>query len=218
MPPASGVAIFGGTFDPVHFGHLRSALEVREALGVRAVRFVPSYIPPHRDAPQTTPAHRLEMLRLAIRGAPGFEIDERELMREGKSYAVDTLRSIREEVGTQVPLTTVIGFDAYRLLYQWYEWQHLLDYAHIAVLARPGYGDADLTEEMLEFTNTRLVAEPSCLATRACGSICRLKLTQIGISATAVRRVIAAGKSPAYMLPSDVISYIDENGLYEAAS
>lgn len=218
MPLTSGLAVFGGTFDPVHFGHLRSALEVREALNVPTVRFVPSYIPPHREVPRTTPAQRLEMLRLAIRGEPGFEIDECELARQGKSYAVDTLRLIREEIGPLIPLTTVIGIDAYQKLSEWHAWQHLLDYAHIAVLERPGYSSADLTEEMAGFTHTKLVSEPSCLATKACGSICRLRLTSMGISSTAVRNTILAGRSPAYLLPADVISYIDENRLYEAAS
>ena len=217
MPRASGIAIFGGTFDPIHFGHLRSALEVREALDVSAVRFVPSYIPPHRKAPSATPAQRLDMLRLAIAGQAGFEIDERELAREGKSFAVDTLNSIREEIGPDLPLTTIIGSDAYRLLNEWHEWRRLLDYAHVVVLERPDHNDAGLSRELIEFARGRLVTEPSCLAARPYGSICRLRLTQIGISATAVRNVFAAGRSPAYMLPEKVISYIYENGLYGAA-
>lgn len=217
MPCANGIAIFGGTFDPVHFGHLRSALEVREALNVSTVRFVPSCIPPHRDVPQTTPAQRLEMLRLAVSGEPGFEIDERELLREGKSYTVDTLRSIREEIGESVPLTFLVGFDAWCSLNEWHEWHHLLDYAHVAVLERPGYSDADLDDAMIEFEKGRTVADPACLSACPCGRICRLHVTQIGIAATAIRQIIAAGKSPAYMMPADVIQYIYENGLYAAA-
>ena len=218
MQPANGIAIFGGTFDPVHFGHLRSAIEVREALNVRSIRFIPSFIPPHRDAPRTTPLQRLEMLRLALAGSQGFEIDKRELEREGKSYAVDTLCSIRDEIGDAVPLTTIIGFDAYCLLYEWHEWRRLLDFAHILVMERPGYNPGDLNQVMRAFENGRVVNEPARLGREPCGLICRLRLTQIGISATAVRNVIAAGKSPAFMLPSEVISYIYENGLYGAAT
>lgn len=218
MPLANGIAIFGGTFDPVHFGHLRSALEIREVLNVRTVRFIPSYTPPHRDTPQSSPAQRLAMLRLAIADEPAFEIDERELMREGRSYTVDTLSSIRTEIGDTVPLVAVIGLDAFCSLHEWHQWRRLTDYAHIAVLERPGYGDIDLSRAVRDFAEGRTVEEPACLTARPCGSICRLRLTQLGISATAVREIIAAGKSPAFMMPPEVITYIYEYGLYGAVS
>lgn len=218
MPLANGIAIFGGTFDPIHYGHLRSAVEVREVLNVQTVRFVPSRIPPHRDAPQSTPLQRLEMLRLAVATEPGFEIDERELMREGKSYTVDTLHSIRTEIGDAVPLTFLVGFDAWCLLNEWHQWRRLLDYAHLAVLERPGYSDADLNDVMREFARPRMVEDPACLGARPCGSICRLHLTQMGIAATEIRQLIAAGKSPAFMMPPEVIEYIHRHGLYTAAA
>lgn len=216
MPSASGIAILGGTFDPIHFGHLRSAVEVREALQVDCIKFIPSHIPPHRDAPRSTAEQRVKMLKLAIDGVEGLEIDGRELAREGKSYAVDTLRSIREEVGSELSVTTVIGFDSYRLLNEWREWRALLDYAHIAVLERPGYSEHDLSDEVADFSTGRFVDDPACLRSRPHGLMCKLRLIQIDISATAIRNVIAAGKSPAFMLPREVISYIYENGLYGA--
>lgn len=218
MPLANGIAVFGGTFDPVHFGHLRSAVEAREALGVETVRFIPSNIPPHREAPRATPAQRVAMLKLAIDDMPGFEIDERELARAGNSYTVDTLRSIRDEIGSAMPLTTVIGFDAFRSLDEWHEWRALLDYAHIAVMERPGYSDADLSASMQAFAKDKTVAEAACLSTRPSGMLCRLRLSQIGFSASAVREILAAGKSPAFMMPSEVVSYIYDNGLYGAVN
>lgn len=216
MPADRGIAIFGGTFDPIHFGHLRSALEVREALRLESIRFIPSYIPPHRVEPLSTPAQRMDMLRIATRDVEGFEVDDRELRREGKSYAIDTLRSLREELGDEVPLITLMGFDSYRFLYEWREWQHLLDYAHVLVMARPGYGEDTLGGEMKKFSRGRLVDEPLCLHSEPNGLICKLELTQIDVSATKIREIVASGRSPAFMLPGEVIQYIYENGLYGA--
>lgn len=213
MSASRATAIFGGTFDPVHFGHLRSALEAGEALGVDTVKLVPASIPPHRDMPGTTPAQRLDMLRLAIDGVDGLEVDARELAREGASYAIDTLRSLRDELGTGVSLTTIIGIDAFSLLHEWREWRRLLDYAHIAILDRPGDAPG-LAEELADFSHGKFVEDVQCLRSTSHGCMYKLRLTQMDISATKVREIIESGRSPAYMLPKEVIRYIGENGLY----
>ena len=218
MPLANGIAIFGGTFDPVHFGHLRSAVEVREALGVDSVKLVPSFVPPHRGAPVSTPRQRLDMLRLSVQNVPGLEVDTRELDREGASYAVDTLRSIREEQGEDIPLTMIIGSDAFCSLHEWHDWRHLLDYAHIAVIERPRYADSEIAAELRTFTVNKFVNDPLCLRTRPSGFLCRLRLTPIDISATMVRDIFSYNRSPAFLMPDEVIFYIRKHGLYGASS
>lgn len=218
MPANRATAIFGGTFDPVHFGHLRSALEAREALGLETVRLVPSYIPPHREMPGTTAGQRVEMLRLAIDGVEGLGIDTRELQREGPSWAIDTLRSLREEIGKDATLYTIIGLDAFRLLNEWHEWQSLTDYAHIVILDRPGpqglEGDISLAPELADFCQRKLAHDLQCLRGRPHGCMYKMRLTQLDISATRVREIIASGLSPAFMLPNEVIRYIRDNELY----
>lgn len=221
MPPDPvdhGIAIFGGTFDPVHFGHLRSALEVREALQVRKVKLVPAYRPPHRDTPGSTPSQRLDMLRLATREAEFLEVDDRELRREGKSYTIDTLRSLREEFGDNTSLTMVLGRDAFELLHEWREWKSLTDYAHLAVVARTGGAGDALPEELTAFSDARAVDDPLCLQSRPAGLVCNLELTRLDISATKIREMFRTGRSPDYIMPREVIRYIRENGLYGATS
>ncbi len=164
-----GVAVFGGTFDPVHNGHLRSAVEVRQALELETIRLIPSYLPPHREVPGSAPEDRLEMLKLATRGVDNIDVDDREVRRQGSSFMIDTLRSIREEIGDAVPLILVIGFDAFQLLDSWREWQSLTDEAHLLVLARPGSHPGDtfpaenLTTELTDFFEKRFVDRPLCL-------------------------------------------------------
>ena len=132
------IGIFGGTFDPIHYGHLRSALEVKEIFGLTEVRLIPSAQPPHREQPAATALMRLQMLELAVKNQPGLIIDTRELNRSGVSYMVDTLKSLRKEFKDE-PLLLFIGSDAFNNLKTWYQWQHLFDFAHIVVMTRPGF-------------------------------------------------------------------------------
>lgn len=215
-----GVAVFGGTFDPVHNGHLRSAIELRQALDIKTVRLVPSYLPPHRAAPGSTAEDRLAMLVRATQGVGELEVDDREIRREGKSFMVDTLRSIRDEIGEATPLTLVVGFDAFRLLETWHEWQALTEVAHIAVLSRPGdetgagFPGQHLTTGLANFFEKRFVDKPLCLHSKASGLMCVLELTQLDISSTKIREIIKRGQSPAYLMPAPVIAYIRERELY----
>ena len=132
------IGIFGGTFDPVHYGHLRSALEVKDIFGLSEVRLIPCAQPPHREQPAATALMRLHMLELAIENQPGLIIDTRELNRQGVSYMVDTLKSLRQEFPNE-PLLLFIGSDAFNHLKTWHQWQHLFDTAHIVVMTRPGF-------------------------------------------------------------------------------
>lgn len=212
--PDMGCAILGGTFDPVHFGHLRSAVEVREALGVQSIRLIPAYRPPHRDNPGTSPADRLAMLNLATRDIDYIEVDDREIKREGKSYTIDTLQSIREDLGDGAPVSLVMGSDAWAILDSWREWQKLTDLAHIVVLER-GEREPPVPEVVREWTRCRLVDHPADLQKCAHGMICKVGLTRLDISATRIREIFHSGLSPDYLMPGEVIEYIRDKGLYK---
>jgi len=206
------IGIFGGTFDPVHFGHLRPALEVMEALSLDEVRFIPAGRPNLRDAPQADAGQRLVMLARAVDGQSGFLIDEREIHREGISYMVDTLASLREEIGAR-PLCLILGYDAFLKLPHWHQWERIPELAHIVVAHRPGW-DGQVPEAPLQ----RWLAERSCeaeaLADRPAGGIVRVAVTQLDISATRIRELCRAGRDIRYLTPDAVREYILDNHLY----
>lgn len=206
------IGILGGTFDPVHFAHLRCALEVQQACDLDQVRFIPCRQPPHREAPGAAPEQRLAMLRLALAGQPGFVIDERELRRDGPSWTVDTLHSLRAEVGDR-PLCLLIGMDAFAKLDTWHRWEALLDLAHLVVMGRPQAiaGPSAAVQALLE---RHEIPDPQLLRRASAGHIFRCAVTQIGISATGIRSLIARGRSPRYLLPEPVLDYIRRERLY----
>lgn len=209
------IGIFGGTFDPVHFGHLRPALEILEGLGLSELRLVPSRIPPHRPAPGAGPDARLRMLELAAGDTPGFLIDRRELSRDGPSYTVDTLRSLRAELGEQTPLCLILGVDAFASLHEWREWEALPTLAHLVVMGRPGW-DGPRDGPPARVFRERAVKDPDSLAGRAAGGVLAWPVTQLEISATEIRGAIAAGRSARYLLPEAVNDHILAQGLYGA--
>ncbi|MFO1432164.1 MAG: nicotinate-nucleotide adenylyltransferase [Candidatus Competibacteraceae bacterium] len=211
-PSANPVGILGGTFDPVHNGHLRIALEVLEALELAEVRFIPCRLPPHRGQPQATPAQRLKLLRLAVAGQPGFVVDERELRREGPSYMVDTLASLRAEVGN-TPLCLLLGRDAFNDLPGWHCWRNILEFTHLIVLERPGAAPTPAGELNQLIERCRL-DHPGALREKAAGGILIQPVTQLAISATRIRQLLAQGHSPRYLLPEAVWDAIREHGLY----
>lgn len=207
------VAVLGGTFDPIHFGHLRPALEIMEALRCDSLRLIPSHIPPHRKRPDTTSQQRAEMVALAIQNHGSFVLDERELRRDGPSYSVDTLASIREEIAAQRPLCLIMGMDAFAAFPSWHRWQDILSLAHVVVTHRPGSPasqDVDLGE-WLDEVRTECIDD---VHAAPCGRVLFYPVTQLDISATAIRKRIASGLSPRYLLPSSVWAYIGEHGLY----
>jgi nicotinate-nucleotide adenylyltransferase len=219
-PQLSGFApigLLGGTFDPIHFGHLRMAQELADALGLARVRFIPTGTPPHRDSPKVSGAHRLQMVRIAIAGNPLFEADDREIRREGISYTYDTLTELRDELG-QRPLCLLMGADAFAALTTWHRWQELFDLAHVVIAHRPGFRlqelQAALPAPLRKIYLRRLAGAPGMPRANA-GSIVTREITALDISATHVRAMLAQGFSPRYLAPDSVLEYIDHNHLYK---
>ena len=211
-PAAGGVAVLGGTFNPIHFGHLRSALELVDALPLAELRFMPARQPPHRDAPAVSAEDRAAMVELAIAGEPRFACDRRELQREGPSYSYDSLGELRRELGPAMPLSLVMGCDALLGLTGWYRWRELLDFAHLLVIARPGW-EMPATGELADFVREH-TADPAILRSRPAGCIVSQTLRPQDISATAIRALLQSGHSARYLMPDSVLDYIREHGLY----
>lgn len=220
MPEPGPLGLFGGTFDPVHLGHLRLAEEAREALGLASVRWIPAGQPPHRGAPRLSGAHRLAMVRLAVAGNPAFQVDGAEVESTGPSYTVTTLERLRQELGPEQPLVLLLGADAFAGLPGWHRWQALLGLAHLVVLHRPGYALAApaLAPELEQLLAARQTGDPARLAGAPAGAILALPMTQLDISATHIRQLLAAGRSARYLLPPAVLDYIDQHQLYRNKS
>lgn len=208
------IGIFGGTFDPVHYGHLRPALELLESLQLHEVRMIPCAVPPHRETPIASGQARLAMLQLAVVDEPGLVADDRELQRGGPSYMVDTLRSLREELG-DVPLCLLMGSDAFLGLPSWHEWRQLLTLAHIVVAHRPGWRmDKPEMGELSGLLEKHEVTTASMLSAKPAGHILLQSVTPLAISATGIRRSIQEGKSARFLIPERVWDYIQTNKLY----
>jgi nicotinate-nucleotide adenylyltransferase len=207
--------IYGGTFDPVHHGHLRLAVELREQLKVPEIALVPCHIPPHRESPGASSDRRLELLRLAIMEEPGLAVDGRELNRQGTSYTADTLRQIRQEIGSDEPLAMVVGTDSFAGFDRWREWECIPELAHIIVVVRPGYAISPESAPA-ELMAARAASAISDLHDSSSGRILALELPLMDISATAIRQRIGDGRSPRYLVPDSVWRRICEFGLYGA--
>lgn len=209
------IGLLGGTFDPIHFGHLRMAEELADWLALDKVRFIPAAQPPHRSQPRTAVHHRVEMTRLAIEANPRFMLDTCEVERKGVSYTVETLASLRQELGTAVHLWLFMGADAFIGLNTWKDWSRLFDLANIAVAHRPGYRVAQtdaLGDELREALQLHHVKDAA--PNQAAGQIVLRPVTQLDISATAIRTAIREGKSPRYLMPEPVLDYIHTHHLY----
>lgn len=209
------LGIFGGTFNPIHNGHLRSALEVRELLGLEQLLLVPAAEPPLREPPAVDASMRADMVELAVRGEPGLACDRRELSREGPSYTYDTLAGLREEQGRERSLCLVLGTDTLEQLHRWHRWQELLDLAHLVVVARPGWTNA-APGQVGEWMAQHEVKTVGALSTSPAGCLVKLELRQLPISATEIREMIGAGRSPRYLIPDAVWEYIQRSGAYGA--
>lgn len=203
----------GGTFDPIHHGHLRAALEVQQWLGVDRVALVPARRPVHRESPGCSAAQRLEMARLAVADEPGLTVDAREVESAAPSYSLLTLQALRAELGPEVPLCMVVGMDSYLGLPSWHQWQQFPQLCHILVLMRPGYQFAP-ADELREFTDRHRTEHKHDLLQRPAGCVLLHEQTPLAISATQVRDLITGGQSPRFLVPEAVWHYIQNNGLY----
>jgi len=208
------IGIFGGTFDPIHFGHLRVALDVMEQLQLEQVRFIPLNQAVHREQPDNSGTQRLELLQAAIADQPGFIADDREIRRDTPSYTVDTLQSLRQELGRQIPLCLLLGADAYAAFLQWHKPMEIMKLAHLVVMQRPGHMLPD-DAKLQAFTRRRLVEQPQQLAELAAGKIMLLPVTQLEISASDIRRRIRQGTSARYLLPEAAHNILKSKNLYQ---
>lgn len=209
MRPAG---IFGGTFDPIHYGHLRTAFEMLQALRFDEIRFMPCGDPPHRGVTFADAAHRLEMVQVAVEGQPGFVVDDRELHREGPSYTIDTLEALRQEQPGR-SLGLIVGMDAFLGLPGWHRWREILDFAHIVVAHRPGWRAPDIGPlgEMLNEHGTLRVDD---LHENSHGSVHIHAVTQLEISSTEIRELVEAGRDPRFLMPDAVRDVIAATSCY----
>jgi len=215
---AEAIGLLGGTFDPIHYGHLRLAEEMGEWLSLAQVRILPAGQPPHRRQPRAASHHRLEMARRAVAGNPRFVLDGREVRKSSPSYSVETVAALRQELPTDAPLILFMGADAFLGLTTWHRWRELLDLTHLAVAHRPGFTSAvwedALPEPLRRLLATRRSDQPGELSERCAGLIHLHAITQLDISASQVRERVLRRKSLRYLLPDSVIDYIHENHLY----
>jgi nicotinate-nucleotide adenylyltransferase len=212
------IGILGGTFDPVHYGHLRLAEEMLEQANLSQIRFIPAGTPPHRAAPQVSAQHRSRMVRLAIAGQPAFVLDEREVNRTAPCYTVDTLRELRAELGASQPLCLLMGGDAFLQLHTWHEWEQLFELAHIVVGYRPGYTLEERIHSAmppLQRHYQQRLCPVEALSQQPCGGITELAIPKLEISATDIRRRAAEGRTIRYLLPDAVADYIHQLHLYQ---
>jgi nicotinate-nucleotide adenylyltransferase len=213
------IGILGGTFDPIHHGHLRLAQEALEQCGMAAVSFIPSGSPPHRDPPCANAQQRLAMVRLAIQGNPAFILDEREVHRTAPCYTVHTLTALRTELGAERPLCLLMGGDAFLMLHTWHEWKRLFDLAHIVVMQRAGdrpLGNSMNTADtaLRNEYHARLAPAPRALRDSPAGMILVVDMPALEISATDIRRRCSEKKDTRYLLPNAVADYIQSHHLY----
>jgi len=206
------IGVFGGTFDPIHYGHLRTAFEMLQALRFDEIRFIPCGDPPHRGETYADAAHRFEMVQVAVAGQAGFVVDDRELQRDGPSYSIDTLLTLREEF-PQRSLGLILGMDAFLGLPRWHRWREILDVAHIIVAHRPGWRAPDIGPlgEMLSDSGTHRIKD---LHDQTQGCVHIHAVTQLEISSTEIRELVEAGRDPRFLMPDAVRGVIAASKCY----
>lgn len=205
------IGILGGTFDPIHYGHLRPALDVAQQLGLAHIRLIPNANPPHREQPQATAEQRLAMLNLAVKDNEQFVIDDCELQREGLSYTIDTLQSLRQDF-PETPLYLLVGTDAFMGIQSWHQWQDLLGLCHIVVMQRPNE-DLAMPSELYDWYQQHLAGDDDSDLTA--GKIWPIEVTQLAISATEIRSMISQNVSPKFLMPNTVLQFINQIELYQ---
>ena len=214
------IGIYGGTFDPIHYGHLRIAEEVADILELHQLFFLPAGHPRLRTPPFVTGKHRVAMLQEAIRENPRFSVDDREIKRSGETYSVESLREIRQAYETNGPvaLCFITGADAFIRLPYWYHWRELFELCHLVIVNRPGSAPvnplSDLPDELRDVCQDRWARRTNELKNSPAGLIFTASTTLLDISSTTIRNIIASGKSARYLLPESILNYIDKHSFY----
>ena len=211
MTDVQALGLLGGAFDPVHIGHLRGAIAVREHLGLERVDFLPAAQSPLKDAATVAAADRLAMLEAAVQDVPGLGVDARELGREGPSYTVDTLIELRREVGQARPLIWIVGTDILPSLPKWSRWQQLLELTHLVILARPG---ADSPPPAVTQWLDQHRTDQNALLALPAGGVMTLDQPVLDIASSDIRTLLAAGRNPRFLLPDVVMEYIERHKLF----
>lgn len=214
------IAVFGGTFNPIHLGHLRVAEEAREAFALDGVVFIPANLPPHKDDPQLAPADlRMEMVKLAIDGNPAFEASPIEIDRGGRSYTIDTVKALRAKGPEGLKVSLIIGSDSFNDITSWYEYEELLSLVSLIIVSRPGY----LVKKPAEALPVELARRfwydliSGSYVNSEGGALSYLGATLLDISSSDIRRRISGGGSVRYLVPESVIDFIAGHGLYRGA-
>ncbi|WP_067705525.1 MULTISPECIES: nicotinate-nucleotide adenylyltransferase [unclassified Erwinia] len=207
-------ALFGGTFDPIHYGHLKPVEALAALTGLSKITLLPNNVPPHRPQPEATPAQRVAMVRLAIAGNPLFDVDLREMQRETPSWTFETLTALRQERGEQQSLAFIIGQDSLLSLHKWHRWQDLLSLTHLLVLKRPGYDSQLETPELQQWLSKHLTTDPRQLHASPAGLIYLAATPLLAISATEIRERRHHNQSCDGLLPAAVLAFINDAGLY----
>lgn len=206
------IGILGGTFDPIHFGHLRTALELYQALDLAEVRLIPCYQPVHRKMPVATPEQRFAMVQKAVALEPGLKADPIEIERRGPSYTIDTLKALRM-AAAKTPFCIIMGIDALLNFPSWHKWEEILDLSHLVIVHRPQY-QLPQTGIVADLLKKRLITDVDRLHNDLAGNILLQPVTALEISATEIRKLIAKGLSPRFLLPDSVYDYIKQQGTY----
>lgn len=209
------IGVYGGTFDPIHYGHLRPALEILEAFELSQVRFIPCGQPPHRTLPQASATQRLTMVERAIAGVPGFVCDAREIQRDGPSYMIDTLRSLHGDQAGQ-GFCLLLGMDAFAAFHTWHEWRGILDLCNVIVMHRPEFEPEQVIQddELKQLVANRQVRDKARFGHSRAGELMFYPVTQLDISSTRIRDAIKQRRSVRFLLPDSVIAFIEQDGIY----
>ena len=211
------IGLLGGTFDPIHFGHLGMAQELAQALALDTVKLIPAAVPPLKSQPSASAIDRCAMVKLAIANNPDFQLDDRELKRTGPSYTLDTLRSLRSELSEQDSLVLFIGSDAFKQFNRWHQWQEIIRLCHIALVARPDSElSTGLNPELVTFLQDHYTENAMDLQSETAGLITMQAITPLAISSSAIREQLKTRQSARYLTPDCVLDYIAHHGLYQA--
>lgn len=207
------IGILGGTFDPVHHGHLRLALECIKEAGLASVNLVPLHLPSHRGPVHATPEQRLHMLRLATENCEQLQVDDTEILRGGTSWTIDTVREYRRNLGDR-PICLIIGMDAFLGLHGWKQWELIPDLVHIIVATRPDLDTGFEHKQIADLYAARHTHKLADIHTAPAGRILKITIPTLAISSTRIRSLISEGQNPSYLLPENVLAYTNNEKLY----